>query len=295
MSEGQNTADRSAEEDAGPDTDSGTDVSAEVGSPSEPEGSSASDARDDATSGTDTEGLSDTESDATSGTESAPEASAATGAELVADAATAAPASSEAEDDTSAQGEASARGDTVVLDEVEGSVGDRLAEAGVDVAAVVDRTVSYRELVDAGVDEALATRIRRAYGLRWSFRTGDDDLHERSSALRGLDDEEREWIAASAEDWEDRLAESAEAARRRRATDERELPERPTLTPLTTIPGIDDEYADLLAEAGIVSVRTLAVADPMKVATTLDIEPNRVTSWHWRAREQTGAFNLLSE
>jgi len=180
----------------------------------------------------------------------------------------------------------------VALDGVDEELAERLADVDVTAADVADRRVSYRELVRAGVAPERAARLRREHSLRWSFETGDDDLAERSSTLRGLEDEERAWIEASAGDWEDCLVARPvgddDAARD-------DGPEWTPPTPVTAIPGIDEEYAERLAEGGVVSVRTLAVADPVKVATALGMEPNRVTSWHWRAREETDSLDLLPE
>ena len=66
-----------------------------------------------------------------------------------------------------------------------------------DVAA---RRVSFRDLVDAGIDPEVADRLRGAYSLVWSFewRVGGDDLPWRADLIRGLGDEERTWIAESA-------------------------------------------------------------------------------------------------
>lgn len=180
--------------------------------------------------------------------------------------------------------------DLAHVDEAAASV---LEDAGVGVGDVVERRVDYRTLVDAGVDLEVASKVRREYSLQWSFGTDGEDLTERSAEIRGLGDAEREWIAASAGDWEGGLA----AASRARSPDgdgggEDARPWTPP-DPVTAIPGVDDTYAERLADAGIVSVRTLAIADPVKVATLLDIESNRVTSWHWKARERTGSLELL--
>lgn len=84
---------------------------------------------------------------------------------------------------------------------------------GPETAAVIDRAafdssdivatrVSYRELVDAGVNSRIADRLRREYSLVWSFEwtLGGEDLPRRAARLRELDPAERSWIAASAEE-----------------------------------------------------------------------------------------------
>jgi hypothetical protein len=188
---------------------------------------------------------------------------------------------------------ASDRETLVALDGVDEASAERLADADVTARDLRDRRVSYRDLLGAGVAPERAARLRREHALQWSFEAGDDDLAERSASLRGLEAEERAWIEASAGDWEDRLGtrpvgEDDDASRD-------DGPEWTPPTPVTAIPGIDEEYAERLAEGGVVSVRTLAVADPVKVATALGMEPNRVTSWHWRAREETDSMDLLRE
>ena len=74
--------------------------------------------------------------------------------------------------------------------------------AGVSQADVRERRVSYRDLVEAGVNAGVAARIRREHSLSWSFDSSGDDLGRRSAQVRGLDDEERAWVAASSGDWE---------------------------------------------------------------------------------------------
>lgn len=75
---------------------------------------------------------------------------------------------------------------------------ERAAFEWVDIAAT---RVSYRDLVDAGVDPDIAERLRREYSLVWSFEwsIGGDDLPRRAVRLQTLDPAERAWIAASAE------------------------------------------------------------------------------------------------
>lgn len=181
----------------------------------------------------------------------------------------------------------------VALDGVDDEVAGRLADAGVTAGDLHDRRVSYRDLLGADLAPERAARLRREHALQWSFEAGDDDLAERSASLRGLEDEERAWIEASAGDWEDCLAARPVGEDDDAAHDDG--PEWTPPTPVTAIPGIDEEYAERLAEGGVVSVRTLAVADPVKVATALGMEPNRVTSWHWRAREETDSLGLPSD
>lgn len=160
-----------------------------------------------------------------------------------------------------------------------------LADAPFDGNDILARRVSYRMLTDAGVNPGVAARIRREHSLSWSFE-GGEDLDRRSAQIRGLRDDERAWIAASSGDWESRESTStdggATAADGERAWQERSRPE-----PVTAIRDIDRENAVLLAEGGITSVRSLAVADPAEVADSLDIPAARVAEWHRAARDRT--------
>ncbi|MFC7203661.1 helix-hairpin-helix domain-containing protein [Haloferax namakaokahaiae] len=77
---------------------------------------------------------------------------------------------------------------------------ESLEAADIGVESILDGAVSFRDLVAAGVNPGVAAKIRRWHSLSWSFSSGDD-LDRRSSQVRGLDDEERQWIAASSGSW----------------------------------------------------------------------------------------------
>lgn len=75
---------------------------------------------------------------------------------------------------------------------------DALARTDIDPAALERGDVSYRELRAAGVPEPIATRLRRAHSLVWTFRWHPgSDLRERAERVRGLEEGEREWVAES--------------------------------------------------------------------------------------------------
>ncbi|MBC9986197.1 MULTISPECIES: helix-hairpin-helix domain-containing protein [unclassified Haloferax] len=61
--------------------------------------------------------------------------------------------------------------------------------------------------------------------------------------------------------------------------------ERSKPEPLTTLAGVDEADAELLAEAGVRSVRRLATADPEHVADALQIDPTVVSAWKGQARD----------
>lgn len=65
-----------------------------------------------------------------------------------------------------------------------------------DGQAIADREVSFRMLVDAGVNPGVAAKIRRWHSLSWTFESGDD-LGRRSEQIRHLQDDERAWVASS--------------------------------------------------------------------------------------------------
>jgi predicted flap endonuclease-1-like 5' DNA nuclease len=167
-----------------------------------------------------------------------------------------------------------------------------LAGAPFDASGIPDKTVSYEMLVEAGVNPGVATRLRREHSLPWSFAGDEESLDERSTKVRGLQDGEREWVAASSGDWESAepasggasaeasadgsgAAEAAEAAWRDRSKPD----------PATDVPGVDEAVADLLAEAGVTSVRSLATADPEHVADSLELDRERVAAWRDAARD----------
>jgi predicted flap endonuclease-1-like 5' DNA nuclease len=185
-----------------------------------------------------------------------------------------------------------------------------VAEAPFDAAAISERAVSYAMLTEAGVNPGVAARLRREHSLAWSFEGGDsDDLADRSDQIRGLRDEEREWVAASSGDWENAEVStsddedeeeewvaastgdwgdagaattdgSGDAQQAEAAWRERSKPD-----PVTDVPGVDDAAAVELAEAGITSVRSLAVADPERVADSLTLDRGTVTEWRDAARK----------
>lgn len=217
------------------------------------------------------------------------------------------------DDDADREGDADHGGDEALTDLmwVGPATSSALADADLAVADVRDKRVSYRILVDAGVNPGVAAKIRREHSLSWSFEAGDG-LDRRSSQVRGLGSDEAAWVAASAGDWDserdDAAGDDAETAdedawvaastdaEASTVTDgsgdpvaaESAWRSRSKPTPLSTLSTVaDDEGAeDLLAEAGITSVRSLATADPEHVADVLDLDPDRVDRWHAAAREE---------
>ncbi|WP_162991568.1 DUF7409 domain-containing protein [Halostella salina] len=87
-----------------------------------------------------------------------------------------------------------------------------MAKAGIDAADVRRKTVSYRELVDAGVNPGVATKIRREHSLHWSLDEEGADLDDRSRTVRGLRDGERDWVAESGIDLDDGSADDESTA-----------------------------------------------------------------------------------
>ncbi len=174
-----------------------------------------------------------------------------------------------------------------------------LADAPFDAVGITNKTVSYEMLIEAGVNAGIATKIRREHSLSWSFESSDDTLERRSTNVRGLQDGEREWVAASGGDWEDAEPETTETTdgdwtpTGKATTDgsgaaeaaEAAWRERSKPDPITDVESIDESIAETLAEGGITSVRSLATADPEHVADSLELDEERVTRWWNAARD----------
>lgn len=178
-----------------------------------------------------------------------------------------------------------------------------LRREGYTARAISDKRVSFRRLVEAGVNPGVAAKLRREHSLSWSFRSGGD-LGRRSAQIRGLGSAEAAWVAASAGDWaaageqptdddspaatdeptpwpthdtesdSQRAAISAEAAWRAQSTP----------TPVAELEDIDNEAVELLADAGITSVRQLAAVDAERVADVLELPTAVVEEWSQAAQ-----------
>jgi predicted flap endonuclease-1-like 5' DNA nuclease len=171
---------------------------------------------------------------------------------------------------------------------------------------IVEKDVSYSRLLEAGVNAGVAAKIRRYHSLSWSFES-DGDLDRRSEQVRGLQDDERAWVADSKvgedeaaeaptlDDWEedDEDAEAEWVADAVGASDpatadgsgdplaaEAAWRERSKPTPLTDISGVGDSYSDRLAEAGVTSVRSLATASPELLSDVTGIPERKLREWH---------------
>mgnify|MGYP006276969531 FL=1 len=132
-----------------------------------------------------------------------------------ADAAASGEGSEEPLDDAASDGEAGATDDSTAADTA--STGDEtptperfedlrfvgpksaavLRDSDVSLSDLVEKRIGYRDLTDAGVNPGVAAKIRREHSLSWSLDGGGSDLDRRSTQVRGLDDDERAWIAAS--------------------------------------------------------------------------------------------------
>jgi len=179
-----------------------------------------------------------------------------------------------------------------------------LDREGYDATAITDKRVSFRMLVEAGVNPGVAAKLRREHSLSWSFRSGGD-LDRRSAQVRGLGRAEAAWVAASAGDWESAGVASVDA------TDDGETeastgwpthsetePQSPTdpiiaeaawrarskPTPVDDLEAVDGEAAELLADAGIISVRRLASIDVDEIVDVLGVDEHDVRTWHDAAR-----------
>lgn len=169
---------------------------------------------------------------------------------------------------------------------------ETLEAADISVDGILRKEVSYRQLVDAGINPGVATKLRREHSLPWSLTgSSSDDLDQRSNQVRGLKDGERAWVSASTGDWEatdpseavgaeadgSGEAEAAEAAWRDRSKPD----------PVTEVPGVSEDDAEQLAKAGINSVRSLATSNPETVADVLGLDVDVVSEWRSAAGEET--------
>ncbi|ELY43877.1 hypothetical protein [Natronorubrum sulfidifaciens] len=166
---------------------------------------------------------------------------------------------------------------------LEGDERAQLEAVGVDVEMFREKAYSYQMLLDAGVDESTAKRLRRRFSLPWTF-DHDGDLEQRSSAVRGLGAAEREWIAKSGDEgWQTfEYDESPIAAVAREKPTERPWPKP---TPVTAVTGVGPDDADTLADAGIRSAERLATINAFEVASVLDLDVVHVRTWRHNARE----------
>lgn len=196
---------------------------------------------------------------------------------------------------------------------------DVLAEAGIDATDLSSKAVSHSQLVAAGVNPGVAARIRREHSLQWSFE-GGEDLDRRAEQVRGLQDDERQWVAASYGDetsadggadaaaeesswrrqspasvdqdsamgdksWPNGDAEDTDEAGGDAERDEAAWREQSSPTPVTELYGVGEVTEETLADAGITSVRSLASASPEEVAESLDLSADRVAELKAKAEE----------
>lgn len=183
-----------------------------------------------------------------------------------------------------------------------------LRDADITVEDVREKRVSHAQLVDAGANPGVAAKIRREHSLSWSF-AGGADLDRRAKQVRGLQDDEREWVAASYDEWDapsvdastdgsgDTAAaeeawrtsrwpgESEEERQRLNETAERAWQAGSEPTPVTAVYGIGEATEAKLAEAGVTSVRRLATCDAERVADALEVSVDRVRDWRESARD----------
>jgi hypothetical protein len=164
------------------------------------------------------------------------------------------------------------------VDDADATALERADIAAVDVR---ERAVSYRDVLDAGVDRETATVLRREFSLPYSTRFGEG-LADRSDEVTGLQDGERDWVAASSSDWEELGVREYDPVARQPAAiwADRDRP-----TPVTAVSGVGPADADRLADVGITSVRQLSFVDAGLVADLLDLNVMAVRTWRFAARD----------
>lgn len=166
------------------------------------------------------------------------------------------------------------------LPSVDDATAERLRAADVSARDLLERRVSYQDLLAADVDAETAATLRREHSLLYSSTLGAD-LPERSDAMEHLRGNERAWIAASDGDWEN--AEYDPILDEREAVDVWADRERPT--PVTAIAGVSEDDARSLATAGVTSVKQLRWVDASVVAAATDLDVRAVRTWRFAARQ----------
>jgi predicted flap endonuclease-1-like 5' DNA nuclease len=172
--------------------------------------------------------------------------------------------------------------DRTTLPRVDEADAAAMADAGVEAVDVRERAVSYRDLLGAGVDRETATALRREFSLPYSTRFGEG-IEDRSDEVSGLQDGERDWVAASASDWEEMGVPEYDPVERE---PEDIWAERDRPTPVTAVPGVGPDDADQLADVGVTSVRQLGFVSASSVAEFLDLNVMAVRTWRFQARER---------
>ena len=163
-----------------------------------------------------------------------------------------------------------------------------LTTAAITAADIEHKRVSYRQLVNEGVNPGVAAKIRREHSLPWTISGFESDLDTRSRTVRGLRADERRWIAQSGADWEARDSvgiSDPQADPNDGYAQELELTAAPeTLAPTTSLEPIDDATAAALAEAGVNTVQRLAVVEQAQLAAAIDVEEGTVARWQEAAQ-----------
>lgn len=167
-------------------------------------------------------------------------------------------------------------------DRLDADVRSHLHDAGIEPQEVTQRRISYRLLLDAGVEESIATTLRRRFSLPWSFEA-DGDLNRRSDEVRGLGDAERDWVVASLDEaWQS--LDPSDLDFEDRDEDEHERPWAEP-TPLDGVIGLSGSNATKLENAGINSAERLATIDAAAVADAIDVDVLLVRLWRFNARK----------
>lgn len=163
-----------------------------------------------------------------------------------------------------------------------------LREADISVTDIQQKNISYRQLVELGINRGVAAKIRREHSLPWTITGMGADLSQRSQTVNGLSEAERQWVARSDADWEsDDVSGGHRPARPELPADAlgfELIDAPPELTDVAALESIDSDDATALAEAGINTVRRLATIDPEEVADAIDRDHDVVRDWHEQAR-----------
>lgn len=163
-----------------------------------------------------------------------------------------------------------------------------LETVGVTTEDVRTKSVSYTELVEAGVNPGVAAKIRREHSLPWSLDGFTADLDSRSDAIRGLTSAEREWVAQSDDDdWEPSKEAIPETVDPGPEPEEAAIELPPSdreIVSLATINEIEQETQETLADAGVTTARSLASIEPSVLAEATEIPEQHIRELQATAR-----------
>lgn len=166
---------------------------------------------------------------------------------------------------------------------------DILRDADIAADDIKSKNVSYRELVEEGINPGVAAKIRREHSLPWTISGMGSDLDQRSETVSGLSEAEKRWVSLSNADWETTEVSTEIELKRpeipKDALGFELIDEPPELRPVDDLDAVDKAISDELAKAGVNTVRRLATVDPKRLADALEISEEILQELHDQAVE----------